>query len=145
MESPKSNFYKERKSTSQPRRKHKNKKFYNSASWRETRKAYLSEYQMKIFNECGRGYWTVNGQTLELSPNQQTYILSLDYPPCEMCLKFYIAGAYDFIRMGEELDHINPINRDNALEADGHGEPLSHDNLQLLCKKHHAKKSQRER
>jgi len=45
---------------------------------------------------------------------------------------------------GKELDHIEPLNPENALDSAGHGDPFDHDNLQLLCHRHHSKKSQRE-
>jgi len=144
MESPKSRRHREKKQ-SYRRREHKNKKFYNSKAWKETRNSYIRAYQQKIYSEVTKGYWTVSGTRLELSPIQQTAILSLPDPPCELCLKLYAVEAYDKMNPGVELDHIEPINRENALESAKHGDPFSHDNLMLLCKNHHAKKSQRER
>jgi len=126
------------------KRKHLNKKFYNSAAWRATRKSYIREYQTKIYSEVTNGYWTIRGGTkLELSPHQQTVILSYGIP-CEICLKLYCAKTYDKMEPGKELDHIEPLNPENALESTDHGNPFDHDNLQLLCYRHHAKKSQRE-
>ena len=77
--------------------------------------------------------------------NQVLYILSLDFLPCETCLRLYCVDAYDKVEEGKELDHIVPVNSENALESKDHGEPLAFTNLQLLCRRHHAKKSQRER
>ena len=125
-------------------RKHLNRKFYTSKSWIETRRSYMREYQQKIYNEVTRGYWTVSGTPFELSPHQQTYILSLPNPVCELCLKLFVVKAYKTIEEGKELDHIVPLNPDNALESDGYGDPFDHNNLQLLCRRHHSKKSQRE-
>ena len=140
MDSPKSHAHREKK-LSYRRREHKNKKFYNSKAWRETREAYMRHYQQRLFKEIPQGKW--NG--MDLAMHQVTYILNLGYLPCEMCLKHYIAEAYDTVEEGKELDHIIPVNRENATESKEHGDPFSFDNLQLLCRTHHAKKSQRER
>ena len=140
MDSPKSHAHKEKK-LSYRRREHKNKKFYNSKAWRDTREAYLKHYQQRLFNEIPQGKW--NG--LALTMPQVSYLLALDYLPCETCLKHFAADAYDTVEEGKELDHIDPINRENALQSDQFGDPFAFTNLQLLCKRHHAKKSQRER
>ena len=140
MESPKSRSYKEKK-TSYRRREHKNKKFYGSKAWRETREAYMRHYQRRLFKHIPMGKW----ERMDLDAQQVTYILQLEYLPCEICLKLYCADAYDTVEKGVELDHIEPVNHDNALLSEGYGDPFSFDNLQLLCKRHHAKKSQRER
>lgn len=140
MESPKSHAHKEKK-LSYRRREHKNKKFYNSKAWRDTREAYMKHYQQRLFNEIPQGKW--NG--LALTMPQVSYLLALDYLPCETCLKHFAADAYDTVEEGKELDHIDPINRENALQSDQFGDPFAFTNLQLLCKRHHAKKSQRER
>lgn len=127
-------------------RKHLNKKFYNSTKWRQTRKNFIQEYQKSVFNDVAKGYWTTRtGTELPLYPHQQSYILSLPYVPCEQCLKLYCVEAYDTIEEGKELDHIDPLNPENALEMEGYGNPFNKDNLQLLCMRHHARKSQRER
>lgn len=154
MQSPKSRQHKEKK-VSYRRREHKNKKFYNSKAWRETRESYLRHYQRRLFNHIPLGRW----ENMPLDGHQVSYILSLEYLPCEICLKLYAAEAYDKVEEGKELDHIIPVNRENALAVTEitqssharnvnfkkHGDPFSFDNLQLLCKRHHAKKSQRER
>lgn len=143
MQSPKSRTKPRKRKPG--KRKHTNKKFYNSKQWKATRQAYIQEYQQKIYRECTMGYWTVSGTRFELSPHQQTVILSLPDPPCELCLKLFVVEAYDTMEPGRELDHINPLNSENALESNGYGEPFNFDNLQLMCHRHHAKKSQRER
>jgi hypothetical protein len=106
-------------------------------------------------------YGQVGG--MDLDAQQVTYILQLEYLPCEICLKLYCADAYDTVEKGVELDHIEPVNPEDALDrkyflhiSEGYGgrtsvefptygDPFSFDNLQLLCRFHHAKKSQRER
>ena len=156
MISPKSRQHKEKR-VSYKRRKHKNKQFYNSKAWRDTREAYLRDYQQKLFKYIPRGAWDNVG----LDIHQISYILSLGFLPCETCLRLYAAEAYDKVEPGKELDHIEPVNPENALERilisleapyNGpitidykYGDPLNFDNLQYLCKRHHAKKSQRER
>lgn len=145
MESPKSRQHKE-KLISYRRRKHKNKKFYNSKAWRDTREAYIRRYQARLWRNAADGVWKdSNGNRLVLEGQKALKLLSLDYLPCEICLKLYIADAYDTMEKGVELDHIEPVNKENALESKEHGDPLNLDNLQLLCRRHHAKKSQRER
>jgi hypothetical protein len=140
MESPKSRAHKDKK-LSFKRRKHRNKKFYNSADWKRTRMNYLRHYRNRLYNWIPLGRY----KGIPVSAPQQSYILSLDYLPCETCLKLYIADAYDHIEPGIEVDHINPVNSNNALDSEGYGDPFDIKNLQLLCKRHHAKKSQRER
>ena len=140
MLSPKSHQHKERKE-SYRRREHKNKKFYNSRAWRETRAAYMRHYRDKLFREIPKGKW----RDIGLTGHQVSYILSLSWLPCERCLRLYSVDAYDKIDKGVELDHIIPVNNEDALKSKGYGDPFSFDNLQLLCKRHHAKKSQRER
>ena len=83
-----------------------------------------------------------------LKTAQATYLLSIisnKWLPCEICLKHYCADAYDKIEEGKELDHIQPVNSENALESEGHGDPFDFQNLNFLCVRHHSKKSQRER
>ena len=149
MISPKSRHHKERKH-SHVRRKHSNKAFYNSKAWRDIRHAYLQQYQHTLFDHIARGEW----QGESVSKKQQSYILSLGFLPCEICLRHYIAEAYDSVQPGKELDHIIPVNPDNALVPNMEtkfgtistcGDPYSFENLQFLCRTHHAKKSQRER
>ena len=86
-----------------------------------------------------------------------SYLLSLEFLPCEICLKHYAADAYDKVEEGIELDHIQPVNPEDALDRSytcekgpkdfkyKYGDPFAFDNLQLLCKRHHSKKSQREK
>ena len=80
-----------------------------------------------------------------MDARQVSYILSLDLLPCESCLRLYINEAYDTVEEGKELDHIESVNSENALKSADYGDPFEFSNLQLLCKRHHAKKSQRER
>ena len=144
MQSPKSRQYEEKKNAPYRRRKHKNKKFYNSKAWKSIRHTYINAYEQKIRDEVSKGYWTTrDGLRMELEPHQISYILVYNLP-CEICLKLYIAGAYTTIEDGKELDHIIPVNNENALLSKGHGNPLDLSNLQLLCYRHHDKKSKRE-
>lgn len=183
MESPKSRQHKEKR-LSYRRREHKNKRFYNSKAWRDTRDSYMRHYQHALFTHIPEGKW--EGESMKA--DQVLYILSLGWLPCEICLRLYVAEAYDKVSEGKELDHIEPVNSEKALERDMYvcdlcshtgginymditaateldpspvvkcpkcggyceyvpiyGDPFSFDNLQLLCKRHHAKKSQRER
>ena len=160
MQSAKSRAHKVKK-TSYRRREHKNKKFYNSKAWKDTREAYLKHYQYYLFENIQKYKW----EGMELKPHQVGYILALEYLPCESCLRLYVAEAYEKVAEGKELDHIEGVNPENATDRvtsriiisldikgnteyeDHHefGDPYSFDNLQLLCKTHHAKKSQRER
>ena len=143
MLSPKSHKALKRveKKESRRRSSHKNKKFYNSKAWRDTREAYMRHYRNKLYGYVKWGRW----EGMELDMSQVSYLLSLEFLPCEICLKHYAADAYDKVEEGIELDHIEPVNRENALQSEGHGDPFSFDNLQLLCKRHHSKKSQREK
>ncbi len=152
MESPKSRQHKEKR-VSYRRREHKNKKFYNSKAWRDNREAYIRDYQGLLFRDIPKYRWQREG----LKAHQVGYLLSLSFIPCEICLRHYVAEAYEKVEEGKELDHIEPVNPDDALDrmewitlVDKEtkylfGDPYSFDNLQLLCKRHHAKKSQRER
>ena len=140
MESAKSRQHREKRDT-HVRRKHSNKQFYNSKAWKDVRKAYLDRYREALYSQVPLGSW--NG--IDISEAQQSYILSLPFLPCETCLRFYCADAYDTVDPGKELDHIKPVNRENAMESKEHGDPFDMNNLQYLCKRHHSKKSQRER
>lgn len=145
MISPKSRHKRERRERGQPRREHKNDKFYKSKAWQQTRSAYLRHLEHKVFTETSQGFWSLrNGEIIKLNSRRSLYLLSLDFIPCEICTKLYVADVYEKVEPGVELDHIQPLNPENALESVGHGDPFSHDNLQLLCKRHHARKSQRE-
>jgi len=127
------------------KKEHFNKKFYNSKAWRETRSSYLRSLQTRIQREALKGYLTLrNGERLSLQPHQVGYLLSLAFTPCEICLKLYAAEAYSEVMEGEDLDHIEKINPDDALDSAEWGDPFDHNNLQLLCKRHHARKSNRE-
>ena len=141
--SPKS-YHKKQRRRPQGKRKHTNTKFYTSKQWRETRAAYINEYQHKIYRELPNGYWTLHGAKLEVLPHQAMFILSRGWLPCEICLKLYLVGAYDTVEQAKELDHIDPVNPENALESEGYGDPFDFANHQYLCRRHHAKKSQRE-
>ena len=118
-------------------------------------------YQYYLYEYISNGIW----DQMSLKANQVSYILSLGFLPCEICLRLYAADAYDKVEPGKELDHIEPVNPENALNrivtgatAVGsksdiieikhsflYGDPFDFDNLQYLCKRHHAKKSQREK
>ncbi len=160
MESPKSHKHKEKR-VSYKRREHKNKKFYNSKAWRDTREAYLRHYQGNLYIHIPQGKW----DGMDLRMDQVSYLLSLSFLPCETCLRLYINDAYDSVEEGKELDHIEGVNPENALDrvttdeiisldikgapeviySYTYGDPFEFNNLQLLCRRHHAKKSQRER
>lgn len=115
-------------------RKHTNAKFYTSSAWRGLRKQYISELSDKQRT-------TIRAIA---KPGQILYLID-NVPICETCLRLYMADAYDTVTKGYELDHIKPINPDNALIDQDYGKPLDKNNLQFLCTRHHAKKSQRER
>lgn len=140
----------------QGERKHLNKKFYNSKAWRDTRIAYLYKLEKKIHEEILHGFWTVNDNRMEVEVHKVSYILSVNLP-CETCLRHYISDAYNDINEGKELDHIIPLNPENALDTVGYymeddrwqakdyGDPFDFNNLMYLCRRHHAKKSTREK
>lgn len=122
-------------SNMQPRRKHTNKKFYNSKSWRSLRIVYIDTLIEEQRNRI-----------IETFPAKQQLSLLNDIPLCERCLDLLdVHGEYN-VKRGKELDHIKPINPVNALDTCNgvYGEPLSINNLQLLCPEHHAKKSARD-
>ena len=128
------------------KKEHFNKKFYNSKAWRETRSNYLRALQPRIQREVLKGYLILrNGERLSLQSHQSTYLLSLSFIPCEICLKLYAAEAYSEVMEGIDLDHIEKINPEDALDSDGWGDPFDTNNLQLLCKRHHTRKSNREK
>lgn len=141
MYSAKSHAHKEKRQGGHFRREHKNKAFYNSTAWKSVRLAYIKTYQELIDTEIPTGKW----QGIDIDQWKVSYILQLDSLPCEICLKLFVSDAYDEVDAAYELDHIVPVNPDNALEREGYGEPFSFDNLQYICKRHHSKKSQRER
>jgi len=143
---PKDRPWHTKKVREQSERKHLNKKFYNSPAWRNKRTEYITRLTEKIYHEIPKGYWILkDGVRLEVEPHQSSYLLSLDYIPCETCIKLYLADAYDKVTEAKELDHIIPINPKDALISEGFGPPLDNNNLQYLCRRHHARKSQREK
>lgn len=127
------------------RRKHLNKKFYNSKEWRDTRQNYLLKLQKKVWDDAMDHVWNLPQADLELSEAQSLYLLSLDFIPCEQCIKLFAIGQYDYVKPGKELDHIDPLNPENALESKDWGNPFDNENLQFLCRTHHAKKSNRDK
>ena len=127
------------------KRKHLNKKFYNSKAWRDTRKVYIAHLRNSVWKECQEKKLQIRGSELELTNYQAAFIMSLDYPPCEQCLKLFAIGVYNTIDEGKELDHIDPLNPEDALNSKGWGDPFNQNNLQLLCRPHHAKKSNRDK
>jgi 5-methylcytosine-specific restriction endonuclease McrA len=126
-------------------RKHTNKKFYNSTAWRKTRTTYLERLQKRVWKSALRKVWKLPSAEIELSEDQASYLLSLPFIPCETCVKLYLIGHYTKVDEAKELDHIDPVNPDNALESKGWGNPFDSDNLQFLCRKHHARKSNRDK
>lgn len=117
------------------RRKHTNTRFYTSSSWRNARKNYI--------NTITQHQW----DTISLMPAEHKLYLLDKVPICERCLMLYLLGARNTIETAKELDHINPVNPDNALDTmNGKwGEPLNSNNYQFLCRTHHSKKSQRDK
>lgn len=126
-------------------RKHLNKKFYNSSAWRTVRSDYLQKLKQRVWDAAIRHVWDLPQADLELTEQQSTYLLSIDFIPCEQCIKLFAIGQYDYVKPGKELDHIDPLNPENALDSKDWGDPFNHDNLQFLCPKHHAKKSNRDK
>jgi hypothetical protein len=118
-------------------RKHLNKKFYTSYKWRKHRQSYITQLQHKQTEDA-------------LNSNlPEPYILDIvnHLPVCENCLDRFIKQFQPGLNEGTELDHIKPINPENALDTqDGkYGEPLDFNNNQLLCKRCHAEKSGRDK
>jgi len=126
-------------------RKHLNKKFYNSKAWRDTRKAYITALEHKVWQSAKDRVWNLKGAELEMEAEQCNYLFSISFIPCEQCVKLLAVGQYDSVNEGKELDHIDPLNPENALDSKGWGNPFDHDNLQLLCRRHHAIKSNRDK
>ena len=126
-------------------RKHANNAFYNSKAWRDTRKLYLVRLKERVWQSAIDHVWNLPMAELELSDTQSAYLLSLDFIPCEQCVKLFCLDEYDTVREGKELDHIDPLNPLNALDSRDWGSPFDHDNLQFLCHTHHSKKSNRDK
>lgn len=120
-----------RKETNQGR-KHLNKKFYTSYKWTKFRKGYIAYLTHKQLTEIP-----------EISlPDPYKLTLLDEVPVCEYCYDRYIKGFQPGVNKGRELDHIKPINPDNALMVDDKwGEPLDTTNVQLLCNRCHSEKS----
>lgn len=123
------------------KRKHLNAAFYNSSAWRKTRKAFMKYYQEKLWMDVSKERWGA----LVITKTKQSHILSLTYVPCNRCLNLFILGAYNEISEGKEVDHIDPLNPIDAIQSEGYGDPFDFDNLQPLCPRHHAKKSNRDK
>lgn len=134
MNSPKPHKKDKQDRKPQQGRTHTNAKFYSSTAWRGLRKQYLAELSDKQLTII----------TTEVEIPKQLYLID-KIPICETCLRLFMADAYDTVTKGHELDHIQPINPLNALDSKWFGAPLDKSNLQFLCTRHHAKKSQRER
>ena len=133
MNSPKPHKTDKTPRKTQEGRTHTNAKFYTSTAWRGLRKQYLAKLSEKQLT------------MIQSSDTHRIGYLIDMIPICETCLRLFMADAYDTVTRGHELDHIEPINPDNALDSDRFGQPLDESNLQFLCTRHHAKKSQRER
>ena len=136
MESAKSNSPKSEKQR-KPRegRVHHNAKFYTSSAWRGLRKQYIKSLSLDQLTD------------IQLHTDKDIgYLISM-IPICERCYSLYMADAYDVVNSGNELDHIKPLNPENALDTEQgrYGQPLDESNLQLLCYQHHFKKSMREK
>jgi hypothetical protein len=114
-----------------------NHKFYNSRTWRAFRKAIITKIGNKQYNEIGSS---------NLDTEKKLYLLD-NVPVCKKCYEMYINDWRDTVRVGTDLDHIQPVNPENALNTeDGKwGNPLDEGNVQLLCKKHHTIKTQRDK
>ena len=111
-----------------------NRKFYNSKAWKDFRISYINKLTDKQYNDI------LNSNIKE---NRKSYLLSM-VPVCEICYRLYKADAYDKVNKGCPLDHIDPVNPEDAIRSKGWGEPLDENNVQLLCDYHHNKKSGRE-
>jgi 5-methylcytosine-specific restriction endonuclease McrA len=115
--------------------------FYTRPAWRNTRAAYIQNYIQTIQTEVPQGYITIKTGRYELEPHQITRILSIN-KPCEKCLQMYCIDDTREINEGTQLDHIDPVNPDNPLDTAGKwGDPMNWDNLQLLCARHHSRKT----
>lgn len=111
----------------QGERKHYNSAFYTSKQWRSFRQGYINRLIEK------QAAMTADLEVLN------------KLPVCESCLRHRLAIPDYPIFEGRELDHINPINPDDAYDESGRwGKAFDENNVQLLCSKHHAKKSARD-
>ena len=139
MISPTSNKDREPRKYRKTKKVYHNQKFYTSKAWRGLRTKYIQDLTDKQYQDIQ----TVQIYTDKNIMSCRMYLLS-QVPICERCYTLYINGAYTKVDRGIDLDHINPVNPDNALDCKGWGEPLNEDNLQLLCKAHHNKKTLRD-
>jgi len=136
MISPQSNKKREPRQFKRTRKHtHKNNKFYSGAAWRNLRSLYITKLTNHQYDAI---------PLISALDHRKAYLID-NVPICETCYRLYIHGAYDKVNKGEELDHIDPINPDGALQSEGWGEPLDQDNLQLLCRGHHSKKTTRDK
>ena len=114
------------------KRKHGNKKFYTSYKWRKFRAGYIDYLTQQQLNDV---------QHINLPDPYKLGIID-KIPVCEECLDQHIKGFRPGVKTGTELDHITPINPENAYDDKGvYGLPLDIGNVQLLCKRCHAEKS----
>jgi hypothetical protein len=81
---------------------------------------------------------------LDLPDVYKVYLLD-NLPVCEQCYDQYTKQFRPGVKQGRELDHITPVNPEDAMNTmDIYGEPLSFDNVQLLCNRDHSEKSGRD-
>jgi len=108
--------------------------FYKNRPWRNLRTKYielLTQQQMDF---------------IETIPESDAIILEPKIPICERCLSLYKSQRRkpDQLLSGKPLDHIDPVNPENPMDSEGFGDPLSMENVQLLCHSHHHKKTVRD-
>ncbi len=102
--------------------------FYSSTAWRKFRKRYMEDLYMEQLRDKAFEPWQ-NGLIMKFAP------------VCEVCFKQFKYKVIGEPAPGRELHHKKDINPANAYKSEGYGEPLSRDNVQLLCRHHHFSES----
>ncbi len=71
--------------------------------------------------------------------------MSIEFIPCEQCVKMFALDVKPSVKPGRDVDHIDPLNPNNAIDSKDWGDPFNEDNLQYLCTSHHTKKTNRDK
>lgn len=108
--------------------------FYKNSPWRTLRIKFINLVKDQQY------------AFIETIDPADAIILEPKIPICEKCLALYKSGRRkpEQLFPGKPVDHIDPVNPENPMVAEGFGEPLDINNLQLLCNSHHSKKTVRD-
>lgn len=118
-----------------PRVEYQSHAFYKTKPWRKLRIKYIELVKTQQY------------EFIEIVDPADAIILERKIPICEKCFSLYKSSRRkpEELFPGKPVDHIDPVNPENPLDSEGFGEPLSIENLQLLCNSHHSKKTQRDK